>query len=692
MAMQLLNPWALVLGAVSVGLPIAVHLLTRPRPKRMALPTVRFLRGVIEQKRSINKLRDWLLLLLRTLAVTALAFAFARPLLGVKPLVSSDATGDATRVVIVDVSQSMTASQRGISPIERAREVAAAHLAFHPGLRASLILAGESAEMATSSATANFAALREQLASAAAQTQRTNVPAAINAAAEVLAKSPQGHRRELVIVSDFQRSNWTAADFTPLPADTQIQLESVAPTAPLENLAIVRAAVRGRVEAGGATRIELDVLNDARTPRAVQVEVTIGGQSLHGSATLPPRVRTTVPIAWTPTTAGWATGKARLLDVGDALPQDDQRPIAIEVSSAPTYVLLTRESAAPAPVSSHFVERALAPTGERVTRLDSQQIDRVALSKAALVVIDHAGKMSDSDLEWIAGMLRRGRGVLYIAAEPIDAINLASLARAAGSDWKLPVEFVPSSFARGDLFLSDWRVDAPGIALLGDSAQAAIAPLRFAGGLASRPIASGLKDDIFASFNDRSAAIVMSPCGAGNIAVLNADLARSNIISSNIFVPLIGELANRAISSRVADDACPSGQPLVASLASVAKPDKLDIVGPDDASVDLGEIVVESNQTLWRWPHSGPAGVYRVVDEEKAVVHAIATAAPAEESSLAPIDPKLLESRLAGGRTVQFNGGDDVGAKRDDTAWTWAMAGTSVFVLLELLTLLLFRN
>src|SRR5205814_9219096 len=96
--------------------------------------------------------------------------------------------------------------------------------------------------------TTNVAALRDELSRAQVRPERLNVAAAINQAAELLSKAGEGVKRELVIVSDFQRSNWAAADFAPLPADAKIQLDSVAPAEPLPNLAVLRVTgpARGR--------------------------------------------------------------------------------------------------------------------------------------------------------------------------------------------------------------------------------------------------------------------------------------------------------------------------------------------------------------------------------------------------------------------------------------------------------------
>ena len=201
--MNVLNPWALGIGAAAIALPIAVHFLTRPRPRRMSLPTVRFIRSAVEQRRARHRLRDWLLLALRSLAVILLACAFARPLLGRQPLISARDGANATRVVIVDVSQSMSAAVNGVTPIASARDVAASYLNYRSDLEADLILAGATPRLAMPHTSTNFPAMREQLASANVESERIDVTAAINEGSRLLANSPASRRRELVIVSDF---------------------------------------------------------------------------------------------------------------------------------------------------------------------------------------------------------------------------------------------------------------------------------------------------------------------------------------------------------------------------------------------------------------------------------------------------------------------------------------------------------
>src|SRR5260221_9045472 len=129
------HPAILVLGAVAATLPVVIHWLTRPKPARLALSTIRFVREAVAQRRARHWLRDFIVLTLRTLAVLLLAAAIARPLFNRRELAPLDDSADAVRVVILDVSQSMAAETKGVTALERGRPLAATELEFRSGLR-----------------------------------------------------------------------------------------------------------------------------------------------------------------------------------------------------------------------------------------------------------------------------------------------------------------------------------------------------------------------------------------------------------------------------------------------------------------------------------------------------------------------------------------------------------------------------
>ena len=692
----MLHSWALVIGGAALAAPVVIHLLTRPRPARLPLSTIRFVQEVVRQRRARNRLRDWLILLLRTAAVALLALAIARPLSGQRERAAIDEpTADVQRVVLVDVSQSMAAEKGAVRIFERARAIAARQLTDRSGLQANLILAAATPQSVFDRTSSNFAALRDALSEAAVLPERLNVQAALNRAAEMLARPGGGPevRRELIVVSDFQRASWAAADFSTLPVDTAIQLESVAPKETPSNIALLRAGPRGRVEQGREFRLEVDVGNYSTSQRKVDVQLALDSSVYQLSGSCPPGVKTTLGADVTLREPGWRFGEARLLAVDDALAADDRRALAVDVRPPPSYLLVTRQRAADKPSSSYYLQRALAPAAPReakaaeaVVRGDPARLDLEAFTSADLIVLDHPGKLPEATLKHLASLLERGRGVLYVASEPIDATNLSVLAKAAGASLQMPVEFLPppAGQARRGLFLTDIKRREPPFSVFGEEATAAIAGLRFSGGLASRRREDALLDDVRAAFNDQSACLVVTAVGSGRLAVLNAELGASNLPASPAFVPLIGELAGNLLGQDRPIEAAACGEPAANFLpASAPAIDVLEIVGPHASAEEagaLGELRTEQIGALWQLPAAGPPGIYRVVEGDK-TVFAMATAIPPEESDLTPLAGTLLTERLAGGRNVQYHAAAQGDEEPRDQLWTWfALACVSCMV------------
>jgi hypothetical protein len=693
--MRLLHPWFLA-GLLAVALPVVVHYLTRPRPRVLPLSTIRFVRQAVEQRRARHRLRDFLVLLLRTAAVLLIAWAFARPLIA-SSAPKPRAQGDTARVVILDQSQSMAAVSEGVASFERARAAAAAHLGFESGLSADLILAGAQPRAAFATPSTNFAALRETLASAKPTGEGLNVKASLDRAGEILSHNAGSRRRELWIFSDFQRSNWASADFSALPADTDIHLQPAAPATTPPNLAVLRAAVVGRAEQGRELRLEVDVGNYSPAPRDVKVEVSVGGGSYQLAGRCPPGSKTTLSTPAVLQKSGWQTGVAKLLDVSDALAADNVRPLVVHVRPPAVYALVTRDSSDPHASSSHFIERALVPhrsldasTGERVVRMNPSSLDRESLAAADLIVLDHPGRLSQETANLIFRAMRLGRGVLYVASEDVDASNLGVLASAAGAELRLPVEFQPSTGRpRSDLFILATNSRHPLFGVFGDQLTAALAPIRFGGGLASRRIEGSVADDILATYNDQSACLVLTRCGQGMFTVLNADLGQSNLVASPLFVPLVEELAGRLIARASAEE-IQSGQSLVRELPLDAGPASGLSVARTSSTEPAGTFADSDNGAVWRWPAVGPPGVY-TVRRADIPVYAVASTISPDEADLAPIDLNLLKTRLAGGRTVQVEGAADLSPSRD-IAWAWLAVACAACMLLEILVLKFFRT
>ena len=73
---------SLLLGTLLVTIPIVLHLAMRQKPKKLIFPAIRFIQKRQQTNRRSLRMRHWLLLLLRCLAIVAAALALARPSVG----------------------------------------------------------------------------------------------------------------------------------------------------------------------------------------------------------------------------------------------------------------------------------------------------------------------------------------------------------------------------------------------------------------------------------------------------------------------------------------------------------------------------------------------------------------------------------------------------------------------------------
>src|SRR5437762_3865001 len=123
--MNFLNPLFLF-GLAAAAIPVLIHLFTRRKPREIRFPSLEFLAEVNQSEIRRLRIKQWLLLLLRTLAIAAIALAMARPAMrGSVGLKSGAAT---TVVALIDQSGSMGAAApggaRGATLSSEARRVA----------------------------------------------------------------------------------------------------------------------------------------------------------------------------------------------------------------------------------------------------------------------------------------------------------------------------------------------------------------------------------------------------------------------------------------------------------------------------------------------------------------------------------------------------------------------------------------
>src|ERR1700745_780430 len=215
-----LNPLYLS-GLAAASLPILIHLLNRRRLKRIRFPAVRFV--LLSQKRISRsyRLRHWLLLALRTLAVILLAFLLANPIFQTGAGLFAG-SGPVSLVILLDNSLSMTWSGDG-DGFKRAKEAAGLLIsALNDGDRAALIPTNISGKEIFRLKGEKEVLLKE-LDRIEVADGTANITASLGNAYELLGEPPS--QKEIRLITDMGLAGWDEFSLSSLKhVDPSIQL------------------------------------------------------------------------------------------------------------------------------------------------------------------------------------------------------------------------------------------------------------------------------------------------------------------------------------------------------------------------------------------------------------------------------------------------------------------------------------
>ncbi|MDP3716970.1 MAG: BatA and WFA domain-containing protein [Acidobacteriota bacterium] len=271
--MSFLTPLFL-LGLAALAIPVLVHLTQRERKSVVAFPSLMFLKKIPYESVQKRRIRDWLLLAMRLAALALIVAAFARPFLRGSEIAAA-AGGAREIVVLLDRSYSMGYGDSW----SRAQRLAADAIASAtPADRVSLVLFADHAEVVLRSTPDRSRAVAE-INAASPGPGATKYGPALKLAGSALAESLLP-RKEVIVVSDFQRSGWQPDDTLRLPGGTVITPVMVeGATGP--NLALTPATLLRTRDAGQPERVTVTagVLNRTTAPAAaVPVQLEMDGR------------------------------------------------------------------------------------------------------------------------------------------------------------------------------------------------------------------------------------------------------------------------------------------------------------------------------------------------------------------------------------------------------------------------------
>ena len=432
-----LAPWFALAGLAAAAGPVLIHLLNRQRYRVVEWAAMDFLRKAVRRSRRILRLRDLLLLVLRTLCVLLFGLAMARPYLRT-PSADVDPNQPVHAVMIIDNSLSMSYEKLDGTLLDEAKGRASEFMGrLPPGSRISVLpLCGSGSEFSISGYRTKEDA-KDALMAIRSVDRSASAAAAIDLASEAFRSVPGLPAKQMILFSDQQLGNWPSQSLGPrleqLPATLQVVQVAAdeAENAWVDDFELLD----GVADLGTPAVFMATIRYEGNGPRYdVQATLTVDGVAVAAeSIDLQPGQSREIrfppydlDVATEPGRPAFVTAEVSIPN--DRLAADDQRFLVVPVVSALPVVFVDQYGQDEDPQRNRLGEtfrlrRLLAPLTSRsapeqqlirVRHVKLEQLDRETLEDARLAVI--AGVSSPGDATPLLREYVEQGGHLVIAA------------------------------------------------------------------------------------------------------------------------------------------------------------------------------------------------------------------------------------------------------------------------------------
>ncbi|MEO8840776.1 MAG: BatA domain-containing protein [Kofleriaceae bacterium] len=676
--MGFLAPFMLI-GALALGVPIAIHLIGRRRAKIVPFAALEFLMATKRKTARRLQLRERMVLLVRALACLAIAIALAKPFTSCERKGPQVTRGPQAAVLVIDDSFAAGYLIEGKPWIKHASDEARRILAqLGPEAEVAIVRASEGAEHPTE-LTRDHLRLRDQLLALEPTARPADTTRALTRAAQLLAAS--SHERKTVFLISLLAKTGLRPDEPPWGKDGPTLITLDLRPAEMPNLAVT--ALKVDPDPGTGTRgvaFDAEVGNFSDTAKKVELSLTIADRVVaRGQLELGAHEKKSKRfLAALPAGARASDASVSVSSPGDGLALDDRRYVRATLRDEVRVLLVDGD---PRTVRRDdelfYVEAALRP-GDRedsgtsvrtitaeelagITRtqnkpptIDLNDFDVVVLANVAALPADRVAALAD----WV----RAGGGILVAPGDRVDPtaydktmlpLMPQSLRDPIDTTWGASQEDKDSRA----LHLVKWEADHPIFTPFSKDAPE-LADAKFFKISLLGPTTATADRKVLARFTNGAAALVEASIGAGRTLLFTSTLDRdwNDLPIHPGFLPLI----QQSVRHLARKHALGTDTDHVVG-ASVALPTgdlkKLEIRGPDGTgAVFEGDRIAARNSV--RYGRTDRPGIYRVVGTDRTgATHdrdelAFAINVDPIGSDLTPAPTASLPTSGTGGATV----------------------------------------
>jgi hypothetical protein len=413
--MTFLNPLVL-LGLAAAGIPLLIHLFQFQQPKTVDFSSIAFIQALEESAIRRMRVKRWLLLVLRTLAIISLVLAFARPTLTGQVASTVGGRANASIAVIVDNSLSMTLRSADGSYLQQAK-TAARQVVEEMQSDDELFLGVTAGNTSTFAHFGTRSAALEAVDQISSETGAEPLARTVRRAAARL-EDARHVNKEIYILSDLQRSSLVDTLRTEIPEDIRVGLIPVNADTH-SNVAVTDVQVVSRIlEAGQPVEMQATLANyGPETLEGYVASVFLEGDRVAQEAvTLEPGIEETVSFTVTPQHRGWLAGRVEA--ESDAFEPDNQRRFTLHIPERREVLIVAGEDQ-----STEYLELVFSSelaSGQGVfatTTIGEEELPAQVLEENDAVFLVGVRDLSSGEIESLTRYVDSGGGVLFFPAQ-----------------------------------------------------------------------------------------------------------------------------------------------------------------------------------------------------------------------------------------------------------------------------------
>ena len=613
----------LAFGATAFSVPLIIHLLNRSKYLTIDWGAMQFLDSSVKVNSRRIQWKQLLLLLIRCLIPVLLALAMARPLIqswkdtaGSTPMSLAILLDDSLSMQSLQetqgrVGEKRTRLQQAIAQVQKILEE------LPGGSDAAIILGGKPVELWAEHQPSEISKRLISLNDRSEPAGRLDLSEAAREAANWLDKS-SNPRRHLLVVSDFQASEWKPAQ-QDLARDIAKQLSgrsvpiawsflnAVVATPPSgdANLSIQSVeSIPSQVAPQGKLTIIASLQNNSQEPVVVPLVLMEGLDEIERqSVTIAGNSTSTARFAWSPTKAEDILLKV-FADHEDSNPKDHSISKVLRVREPAKIVIIDGDRKREAMQSeSDFVRLALTPfsllRGEPGDLFTTSVVDPGGLNEAMLkdvqaVICCNVADLNPDQRKWLRAFVERGGGLLFSLGDKVQVDKLNAWESIAEGGLRIG-NFSPRTAWEGSI--------KPTASPAFELSKASLDSLNSARFVARHTLklddSPGVSPIVSLAYEDDQPFLISSVLGAGRCLWMTSgcDETDSNLPSLPVFLPLVQRMMTTAIRWPAGWQETPLGEPWVENGIAGAKPEatRLSIQLPgasiQEKAFELGKFV-----------------------------------------------------------------------------------------------------